>query len=856
MPRVLIALALLASTATYASAQVVRVSVSTAGDQANGPSGRPSISADGRFVAFDSAATNLVAGDTNNAIDVFLRDRDVDADGVFDEVGQVSTVRVNPQGASFKDSLGAVISANGRYVFYHSNVATGIDPPSYDLFRWDRQASTTIRVMGPVGTTPLPSVSADGDAVVVGRFTDVVLRELAADRTTVLPAPYVVEPPPAGPLGFLAYYQPSISADGTRVLYATGVYYSGVIPPSDPRLYLYDHAAGTTTRVLGALDPSFWGIMPSLSASGETLVVWRPEVVRHVIETGAELRAFQGMTTPPQAVAVSPSQRQLLGTNAFLFDFVLGQWRGLNFVPAASAFSADDRWLVSATGTGTLLPGSADSNGLDDVYVFDLPDLMDGDDDTMDDRWEFMFGAFDPGADPDGDGQTNAQEENAGTHPNAQVRRFLAEGATGAFFHTAIALANPSPTLDAATVLTFDRGDGTRVRQPVVVPFGRSVVVDVGAVAGVEAADVSTTVESDRVVAVQREMTWRTPAGTIYGSHAESATAAPATTWFLAEGSTVLGFDLFYLLQNPQTTPAQATVRFLLPSGTTIMRTYTLAPGSRTTVYVNQVEGLDETDVSGDISADVPIVVERAMYRGSVGQPFSLGTDSMGVTAAATSWLLAEGATGAFFDLYVLIANPGNADANVQARYARPDGSVVTQTYTVRAHSRHSVYVDAIPGLDNTSVATTITSTNAVPIVAERAMYWPGGFFDYYEGHTSAGSTSTALEWVVAGGDNGGSTQAQTFVLIANTAGTAGEATLTILPDNGFTGTAPAPIVVPLPPTSRTTVPITAVTGSFGVRVVSTGGAPVPLAVESAVYRSGGGVLWSAGANALASPVP
>jgi len=40
------------------------------------------------------------------------------------------------------------------------------------------------------------------------------------------------------------------------------------------------------------------------------------------------------------------------------------------------------------------------------------------------------------------------------------------------------------------------------------------------------------------------------------------------------------------------------------------------------------------------------------------------------------------------------------------------------------------------------------------------------------------------------------------------------------------------------------------------VRVVSTGGTPVPLVVESAVYRSGGGVLWSAGSNALATPVP
>ena len=550
---------------------------------------------------------------------------------------------------------------------------------------------------------------------------------------------------------------------------------------------------------------------------------------------------------------MSPSVRYVLTEGALLHDFDFGTSTSLGFVPGGGDFSDDDRWLSVVSGTNNLVAG--DANGVDDVFVLDLPDVLDADNDTMDDRWETLFGVTDPAADPDADGQTNAQEEDAGTHPNGQVRRFLAEGATGRFFHTAIALANPSPTLAATAVVTLDRGDGTRVRRPVSVPAGRTAVVDVGAVTGLEATDVSTTVESDRFLGVERSMTWGASPEAIYGSHAETATASPSTTWFLAEGSTVLGFDLFYLLQNPQATTAHATVNFLLPSGTTISRTYTLAPGSRTTIYVNQVEGLDETDVSGGVSADAPIVVERAMYRSLPGQPFALGTDSMGVPAAATSWFLAEGATGAFFDLYVLIANPGSTDASVTARYAKPDGTVVTQTYTVRAHSRFSVYVDGIPGLENTAVATTLTSTNAVPIVAERAMYWPGGFFDYYEGHSSAGSTATALEWVVSGGQNGGADSVRTFVLIANTASNSGEATLTVLPDRAFTGPAPAPIVVALPANSRTTVPIIAVDGAFGVRVVSTGGAPVPLVVESAVYRSAGGVIWSAGSNALATPV-
>jgi hypothetical protein len=86
----------------------------------------------------------------------------------------------------------------------------------------------------------------------------------------------------------------------------------------------------------------------------------------------------------------------------------------------------------------------------------------------------------------------------------------------------------------------------------------------------------------------------------------------------------------------------------------------------------------------------------------------------------------------------VLVANPGAADATVEALYAKPDGTTVTQTYTVRAHMTAQRLRRLDSRLDNTSVATTLTSTNGAPIVAERAMYWPGGFFDYYEGHTSA----------------------------------------------------------------------------------------------------------------------
>ena len=854
MLRTSTAVVLCLAAAVPAAAQLTRISVSTAGVQGDGSSWRASVTADGRFVAFDSDSRNLIDGELDPDLfpDVFLRDRDTDTDGILDEPGAVATTRISvgPGGVLGNNtSWFPAITPDGHYIFFFSDATNLVvsGPTEAYIYRVDCLTGTIVPVMPASLSSGMYDVSADGNIAVYGRY----VRDIAAGTTSVIPAPYV--PPP----GFFPYLPPallfgppSISADGTRIGYVTGEYVNRFLTLQNPRVYVYERTTATWNQV-PAVDP----VSMALGKAGTTAIIGgKTQTVRQVLATGAEEQILGPGPAPFSGWAgISADQLFLLDYSGRFHDDALGVTSQLGFEPGASSFTADHRWLLTSSIPD--LPGNVDTNGDRDIFAIDLRDYFDADHDTMDDRWETLFGVTDPAADPDGDGQTNAQEEDAGTHPNGQVRRFLAEGATGSFFHTAIALANPGGG-PAAAVLTFDRGDGTRVRRPITIPARRSTVVDVGAVAGLETADVSTTIESDSLLGIQRTMTWGASPTAIYGSHAETASPSPSTTWFLAEGSTVLDFDLFYLLQNPQPATTHATVRYLLPSGTTITRTYDLAPGSRTTIHVNQIAGLEETDVSGEITADAPIVVERAMYRTLPGQPFGLGTESMGVPAAATSWFLAEGATGTFFDLFVLVANPGAADATVEALYAKPDGTTVTQTYTVRAHSRHSVYVDSIPGLDNTSVATTLTSTNGAPIVAERAMYWPGGFFDYYEGHTSAGSTSTALEWVVAGGEDAGPHAAQTVVLIANTENRAGEATVTVLLPILYSYVVPAPIVVPLPANSRTTVPMTNVLTPFGVRVQSTGPSPVQLVVESAVYRSDGGVTWSSGSNALATPAP
>ena len=526
----------------------------------------------------------------------------------------------------------------------------------------------------------------------------------------------------------------------------------------------------------------------------------------------------------------------------------------------------------------TVLPGGEDTNGEPDIFAVDLLSRLDRDGDGLDDRWEvamgldYASGAGNDGAsgDPDGDGRTNLQEQAAGSHPRGTAREFLAEGAENAFFRTRLAIANPGTTA-ATAVVRLDGDDGTARSVNVHVPAGTRRTVFVDEVPG-HAPSFATVVDSSAPLVAERTMSWD---ATEYGAHAERASGAPSTSWFLAEGATG-SFSLFYLLQNPGDTTATATVRYLRPSPLgPVERTYTLAPHSRTTLPVNiQAPELADTDVSASITATQPIFVERAMYRSVGGQVFAAGHASAGVTAAATSWFLAEGATGDFFDLFVLIANPSATDATVEIRYLLTTGQVLTKSYTVAAESRRTIYVDgeSFPGLGqalvNTTLSCAITSTNAVPIVVERSMWFPGPAVTptfWTEAHNSPGTTTTATRWVLADGESGGTRGAQTFVLIANTSSTPGRVRVTQLQDArapidpAFIG--PITITVDLPANSRTTVPLHAAVGfadrRYGVVVESIDTAPLAqLVVERAMYWNSGGVTWAAGTNLLATPIP
>ncbi len=134
--------------------QTTRVSVSTSGEQGDGhssgrgPGFRPAVSADGRYVAFISEATNLVSDDSNGKMDVFIRDR---------QAGETTRVSVSTNGEEGnKDSWGPALTPDGRYVAFASDASNLVPEDTNgvsDVFVHDRQTGETTRV----------SLSTDGD---------------------------------------------------------------------------------------------------------------------------------------------------------------------------------------------------------------------------------------------------------------------------------------------------------------------------------------------------------------------------------------------------------------------------------------------------------------------------------------------------------------------------------------------------------------------------------------------------------------------------------------------------------------------------------------------------------------------
>jgi Tol biopolymer transport system component len=409
--------------AGFAAAQSTeRVSLSSSGVESDDNSFLPSISADGRWVAFHSVGTNLVPGDTNGALDVFLRDR---------LTGQTTILSVSMNGSPGRgSSYLPSISADGSRVAFVSDsriLVPGDTNDAKDIFVRDVPSSTTLRASVDSagnqgnGNCFRPSLSADGRWVAFASdatnlvpadtngATDVFVHDLQTGITVRASVDS------SGEQANGASRNPSISADGRFVAFesvATNLVSGDTNHVSD--VFVHDLQTGSTDRV--SLDSAgaqalFASTNPCLSAGGRTVafVTASPLVASDTnglqdvyvrdLQTGALTRAStdssgtrsNGDSSEPalssdgRFVAFTSNATNLVAndtngvSDVFLHDLLSGETRRISV--DSTGTEADDSSAGAALSTGGLLVAfwsaatnlvANDANGVADVFVRDL----------------------------------------------------------------------------------------------------------------------------------------------------------------------------------------------------------------------------------------------------------------------------------------------------------------------------------------------------------------------------------------------------------------------------------------------------------------------------------------------------
>jgi Tol biopolymer transport system component len=369
---------------TSVLASHLRSSLTTA---ANGPSQFARISADGGTVVFDSYATDLAGGqvDLQGFQDVFLYDRK-SAEVTPLTAPAPELPAVTPVGPS----SAAGISADGRYVAFQSR-ATGlvpgqVDEPygfdpfgnrtgTWDVFLRDRATGKTTLLSRSKASPPTanggswPALSADGGFVAFvlggsdsGKPFSVQLYDRAADRLTLVNHALGS----ASTVSGFAQFPPAISADGRWVAYdcfgcelVAGQQSDG----GSTQAYLYDRLTGANALA------SHGASAPTATGDGGSRTVALSADGRYVLfeSTAANLVAGQSRSD---------------FANLFVFDRTTGAVKLVSHTAASATtpidaftsnevISADGRWIAFSSIAPNLVPGATDGNGRNDVFLYD-----------------------------------------------------------------------------------------------------------------------------------------------------------------------------------------------------------------------------------------------------------------------------------------------------------------------------------------------------------------------------------------------------------------------------------------------------------------------------------------------------
>jgi Tol biopolymer transport system component len=353
---------------------IIRVSVASDGTQSSRfvESGNPAISGDGRFIAFVSAANNLVPGDTNSANDIFVHDR---LTGQTTRVSVTSdgTEAVNNQFSFQNDSFFPTISSDGRFVAFVSeatNLVPGDTNSANDIFIHDRQTGQTTRVsVASNGTqtssfldSTSPAISADGRFVAfVSEANNLVPNDtnngddiFVHDRQTGQTTRVSVASNGIQTDSFRDSDSPAISADGRFVAFASSAtnLVAGDTNSTDD-IFVHDRQTGQTTRISVASNGTQANgnnATPSISADG-----------RYVVFASSATNLVAGING-----GIFLHDRQTGQTTNVVVGLGGTQGNGPSSNPQ---ISGDGRYVVFQSNASNLVTG--DSNGRADIFRFD-----------------------------------------------------------------------------------------------------------------------------------------------------------------------------------------------------------------------------------------------------------------------------------------------------------------------------------------------------------------------------------------------------------------------------------------------------------------------------------------------------
>jgi WD40-like Beta Propeller Repeat len=351
---------------TIDRALIERISLDSNGNPGNDNSFWSSISGDGRYVAFESWASNLVSSDTNNQMDIFVRDR---------QTGQIERVNLANDGTqSNMASFGPNISANGRFVGFYtgaSNLVANDTNGTGDAFVRDLQTRQTIRISVASdgtqgnGISQDPSLSADGRYVsfwstssnLVSGDTnnqkDIFVRDLQTGQTERVSMAF-----DGGQANGESHWS-SISADGRYVVFES---IASNLVPGDTNgvkdLFVRDLVTDQTTRISVASDGT-----QGNGESGDRAIISADG--RYVAFHSTASNLVPGDTNNLRDVFVRD-----LATNQTTRVSVASDGTQANSDSDDPAISADGRYITFDSGASNLVAN--DTNNVRDIFRHDI----------------------------------------------------------------------------------------------------------------------------------------------------------------------------------------------------------------------------------------------------------------------------------------------------------------------------------------------------------------------------------------------------------------------------------------------------------------------------------------------------